>query len=413
MSIKNIFKIFLPPSLLLALALIAVQARAAAYDYDLAISNLDLKFSKDILISGDTVRIYASVTNRGNKDITGYVSFFRGSTLIGNSQPVSVLPNSSDDVFVDFIVPEDSFNVQAKIQGTEPADQNSSNDGTQSKLVIPDRDTDSDGTVDRLDADDDNDGLTDDEEKAKGTNPLKKDSDNDGYDDKNDAFPLNANEWLDTDSDGTGNNSDADDDNDGWIDKQELSRGTDPLRKDTDGDGINDANDYYPLDGTKTAPEQERNIFQPSTPEDQSETPNNALPQSNSGNQDIGNLDDLKNQLSNLAASKNLAVEKGAAAQNKPDDTVESTFASAQSFLRLNNPVLWIILAILIVMGIIAYLAFWQKRNLPKIFDLLSPNKPGDFKTIAVSAPISKIRTESENKAHPKIINLKDFKKGG
>ena len=105
--------------------LIVGNALAAEYDYDLAINHDDITFSEDILISGETVRIYAKVRNVGNLDITGYVSFFRGMELIGNSQAVSVLPGSNDDVFVDFVVPEDSFNVQAKIQGTDPADQNS------------------------------------------------------------------------------------------------------------------------------------------------------------------------------------------------------------------------------------------------------------------------------------------------
>jgi len=48
------------------------------------------------------------------------------------------------------------------------------------------------------------------------TNQLN--SDSDSYGDLCDAFPLDSLEWLDTDSDGTGNNSDWDDDNDGVPD---------------------------------------------------------------------------------------------------------------------------------------------------------------------------------------------------
>jgi hypothetical protein len=58
--------------------------------------------------------------------------------------------------------------------------------------VHPDEaDTDKDGTPDGSDFDDDEDGLTDEEELELGTNPRIKDSDSDGYDDKVDDYPLN------------------------------------------------------------------------------------------------------------------------------------------------------------------------------------------------------------------------------
>src|SRR3989338_9170509 len=186
---------------------ILAVAPALAADYDLGFSAADIYFSKTTLIAGDQVRIYAKVHNVGGLDITGYVSFFSGINLIGTSQAVSVLPGSSDDVFVDFTVPQSSFNVLAKIQGTEPADQNSSNNESQTTLIVPDKDTDGDWTVDRLDGDDDNDGLTDVEEQAKATDPLRADTDGDGVNDKADVFPLNAAEWQDTDADNIGDNA--------------------------------------------------------------------------------------------------------------------------------------------------------------------------------------------------------------
>jgi len=54
-------------------------------------------------------------------------------------------------------------------------------------------------------------------------------SDLDLIGDNADAFPGDGTEWLDTDGDGTGNNEDLDDDNDGVNDDIELARGTDPL----------------------------------------------------------------------------------------------------------------------------------------------------------------------------------------
>jgi hypothetical protein len=62
--------------------------------------------------------------------------------------------------------------------------------------LVCDRDTDSDGTGDMADWDDDGDGVTDGQ----------------------DAFPLNPAESMDTDWDGIGNNADTDDDNDGIPD---------------------------------------------------------------------------------------------------------------------------------------------------------------------------------------------------
>jgi len=66
------------------------------------------------------------------------------------------------------------------------------------------------------------------------------DADNDGIFYLYDAFPGDPTEWLDTDNDGVGNNADPDDDNDGLTDDQEAMVSTDPLKPDTDGDGIPD-----------------------------------------------------------------------------------------------------------------------------------------------------------------------------
>ncbi|MDB3927011.1 discoidin domain-containing protein, partial [Flavobacteriales bacterium] len=77
------------------------------------------------------------------------------------------------------------------------------------------------------------------------------DVDGDGYGDVCDAFPNDENEWLDTDSDGIGNNADTDDDDDGFSDAEEIAAGSDPLSAfsvpadftDSDGDGVYDSQD--------------------------------------------------------------------------------------------------------------------------------------------------------------------------
>jgi hypothetical protein len=57
---------------------------------------------------------------------------------------------------------------------------------------------------------------------------------------------------LDTDGDGIPNRLDKDQDNDGLTNEQEQAQSTNQLKSDTDGDGVNDKQDFYPLDPTKT-----------------------------------------------------------------------------------------------------------------------------------------------------------------
>ncbi|WGZ95557.1 MAG: hypothetical protein QJT81_06100 [Candidatus Thiothrix putei] len=130
-------------------------------------------------------------------------------------------------------------------------------------------DSDNDGVVDELDADNanpnndsDNDGLSNDQEKALGTDPLSDDTDGDGKKDgdevgANPASPIDTDgdskidalesAILDSDNDGVVDELDADDttgtndtDNDGLSNDQEKALGTDPLKADTDGDGKKD-----------------------------------------------------------------------------------------------------------------------------------------------------------------------------
>jgi len=83
--------------------------------------------------------------------------------------------------------------------------------------------------------DSDNDGLTNPEELALGTDPYDADSDDDGL--------YDGTEVNDTGTDPL----DADSDDDGLLDGWEIDQtGTDPLNPDTDGDGVGDATDPLP-----------------------------------------------------------------------------------------------------------------------------------------------------------------------
>jgi len=85
----------------------------------------------------------------------------------GSNQVLSPLPDGSGD-----------------LQGNLPTTNFNTITGTQTiSITVDNTDSDGDGTPDASDPDDDNDGLTDVEETALGTNPLLADTDGDGYND--------------------------------------------------------------------------------------------------------------------------------------------------------------------------------------------------------------------------------------
>jgi hypothetical protein len=234
---------------------------ASALTYDLGINPGDIGFSKQ-LVAGQPNRIYATIHNVGTEDVSGYVTFYQGDALIGNSQPISVRANGfADEVYVDWTAPAGSFNIRADINGQNPKDENASNDQLISSLFVPLPDTDGDSNPDEDDNDDDNDTIPDNDEIIGGTDPLVKDTDNDGCLDNVDKFPLDPALCIDTDGDGIDDKNDPDDDNDGWSDEKENKVGTDPKNPDSDKDGYIDSKDYCPMYATCTvAPEKKETI---------------------------------------------------------------------------------------------------------------------------------------------------------
>lgn len=200
----------------LALLLLPWSAHAAA---DLAISPQDIRFSQSLLVAGDQVRIYAKIYNIGDEDVSGYVSFYQGAMLIDDSLVIS-LPASgnADEVYIDFVVPERSFNILALIRGTDPEDVNSGNDSALTSTFTPV-------------VDDDRDSIGNDEDNCPSTS---------------------NNNQLDTDVDGQGDACDSDDDNDGLSDDVEAELNSNSTMSDTDGDGVEDADDAFPNDSEKT-----------------------------------------------------------------------------------------------------------------------------------------------------------------
>jgi gliding motility-associated-like protein len=133
------------------------------------------------------------------------------------------------------------------LDGTEVADGTNANDPCD--LIIASQTVTPSAAWGALDCD--NDGLTNDEEIAAGTDPLNPDSDGDGVLDGTEvADGTNANDPCDliiasqtvTTSTAWGS---LDCDNDGLTNDEEIAAGTDPLNPDSDGDGV--------LDGTEVA----------------------------------------------------------------------------------------------------------------------------------------------------------------
>lgn len=202
--------------LIVLLALMPFAANAATVD--LGIDPNSISFSDD-LVAGQRVRVYAVVTNAGDTDVSGYVSFFQGSVPIGDSQVISVRAGSvPEEVYVDLVVPNGEFNIRAVIKGTDPSDENSVNDEAFTRLLTP-----------------------------------IFDADGDGIEDESDNCPSDANaSQTDTDSDGKGNACDDDDDDDGMTDAVEAEIGTNPESSDSDQDGVWDSDDAYPTDSTRS-----------------------------------------------------------------------------------------------------------------------------------------------------------------
>ena len=260
---KHFKKVKLSIFLLLCFLSINSFVFAQSHIKDLEINTNSLKLSTDRILEGNPIMVYATIINHSNFDLRGLVTFYdqTAGSQIGSDQTVSILANSSDDVFVEWTPYfEGTHNIQISIDPWEANGDNPDNNfGSISANVL--KDTDWDGITDEDDPDDDNDGVIDEEDAfpldSKETldtdgdrigNNQDEDDDNDGIPDEDDAFPLDSMEWADNDLDGVGDNEDEDDDNDGLKDDEEKKIGTDPNNPDSDGDGVIDGEDAFPLD---------------------------------------------------------------------------------------------------------------------------------------------------------------------
>lgn len=158
-------------------------------------------YSKDPFFGGDKIRIYTGVFNGSGEDIIGSVEFFDNEQLIGRTEFSAVGGGKLREVWLDWTATEGNHIISAKIveskiskAGGDKEDVTPQNNRSGQDVRFVDIDTDKDGAGNREDTDDDNDGVSDLEEKKAGTDPLKADTDDDGYNDKEDPDPLVKNE---------------------------------------------------------------------------------------------------------------------------------------------------------------------------------------------------------------------------
>ncbi|MDY6085663.1 MAG: cell wall-binding repeat-containing protein, partial [Peptoniphilaceae bacterium] len=187
-----------------------------------------------------------------------------GTTLIPPTESVSGLNVDEDGNLtgtptVDDWGPNEEERTITIVVGID-IDGDGAEDETAQVPVIIQRDTDGDKTPDVTDTDDDNDGLTDDQEnELTKTDPKKKDTDGDGTTDDEE----------DLDNDGLTNKEEVNgktEDGKDFPDK-DGNRPTDPLKPDTDGDQINDGeevkNGTDPTDPNDPAKEDDASKYNP------------------------------------------------------------------------------------------------------------------------------------------------------
>jgi len=151
-------------------------------------------FSKDPFFAGDDITLFTFVINCREEKIEGTVSFLNNKETIAEA-PFSLQGGCDAKVVrANWQVPEGEHAISAEISRAIIAESGEDMLLVRSSLSAITRvakvDTDGDGVPDDVDADDDNDGITDKAEIAQNTDPLNSDTDGDGTPDNKDAQPL-------------------------------------------------------------------------------------------------------------------------------------------------------------------------------------------------------------------------------
>lgn len=166
---KNVF---------LALALIFIILPTNAHAEELNAGFVQgLWYSSPTLFAGEPARIYIALRNHTDQDLTGTVKFTDNGKRIGVTN-VSALPGRLVEAWIDWtpgygehVVRATLSEVRVHTLGETPESGEVESMIAEDTIMI-DYDTDKDGVGNVSDTDDDNDGLSDADEIAAGTDPL-------------------------------------------------------------------------------------------------------------------------------------------------------------------------------------------------------------------------------------------------
>ena len=136
-------------------------------------------YSKDPFFAGETVRVYAALFNSSSEDIAGTVEFLDNKRSLGMSDFFVERGGKFSQVWVDWNVTEGEHTVEALITkaslvrvGSSSVPVELGQKAAQQSVRKVELDTDGDGIGNTQDTDDDQDGLSDAQERIQGTDPL-------------------------------------------------------------------------------------------------------------------------------------------------------------------------------------------------------------------------------------------------
>lgn len=136
-----------------------------------------LWYSSESVFAGNPTRVYVALRNNTEHDLTGTVRFTDNGKRIGSAE-ISALSGRLVEAWVDWTPTEGEHALSATLTDAElhvigeapqPIDITSLSANDALRI---DSDTDKDNIGDATDTDDDNDGVSDGDEKARGSNPL-------------------------------------------------------------------------------------------------------------------------------------------------------------------------------------------------------------------------------------------------
>ncbi len=183
-------------AILLALTALPSSLGAQTTTENVGFIPSNIWYSKEPFFDGEKIRIYTVIYNSSGQDIAGTVEFSDNGTEIGMTD-FSIAQGRVQDLWIDWVATAGSHTISASIKNAtaqlpsgEKVAVTVANAQAGGREQVVEKDTDRDGIPDSKDTDTDGDGLSNDDEERKGTDPLSPDSDGDGVKDSEDAEPL-------------------------------------------------------------------------------------------------------------------------------------------------------------------------------------------------------------------------------